>query len=227
MVSQVALRQHAQLKGRDLDLTPSQTGGGFAQIYMLYRAGVSVGTALTISLLSFLGTLVGLLGMGLYSIFVGRAGESAGALFSVAVWSVTISVGGFVPKPFTPFQWFGQNTVPELYRKIGLLRDALKGRRGIQLKWHDPKATRIEGLLSRGDRRLGPVIERVWRRGGVFQEWSEHFDETSVHLVRKIRGVGGESGEVANGCNTRKTLGFDLDFRQDFTQLGGAVRRSQ
>ncbi|QGG95704.1 TIGR03960 family B12-binding radical SAM protein [Actinomarinicola tropica] len=90
--------------------------------------------------------------------------------------SVTVSVGGFVPKPFTPFQWFGQNTVPELSRKVGLLRDATKRDRGVNLKWHDPKATLVEGIVSRGDRRLGPVIEDVWRRGGTFQEWSEHFD---------------------------------------------------
>ncbi len=94
--------------------------------------------------------------------------------------SVTVSVGGFVPKPFTPFQWFGQNTQAELRRKVDLLRDELKrdtkGYRGVQLKWHDPRATAIEGLLSRGDRRLGAVVEDVWRSGGVFQEWSEHFD---------------------------------------------------
>jgi radical SAM family uncharacterized protein len=89
--------------------------------------------------------------------------------------SVKASVGGFVPKPFTPFQWFGQNTVDELYRKIGLLRDATKRTKGLQLTWHDPKATLVEGLASRGDRRLGPVIEQVWRRGGTFQEWSENF----------------------------------------------------
>jgi radical SAM family uncharacterized protein len=90
--------------------------------------------------------------------------------------SVTVSVGGFVPKPFTPFQWFGENTVVELTRKVNLLRDALRRDKGVQLKWHDPKATLVEGLASRGDRRLGPVIEQVWRRGGVFQEWSEHFN---------------------------------------------------
>ncbi len=89
--------------------------------------------------------------------------------------SVTVSVGGFVPKPFTPFQWFGQNTEAELRRKIGLLRDATRRTRGVQLKWHDPRASVVEGLLSRGDRRLGRVIELVWRRGGTFQEWSEHF----------------------------------------------------
>ena len=45
----------------------------------------------------------------------------------------------------------------------------------MQLKWHDPRATLVEGLLSRGDRRVGAVIEAVWRAGGTFQEWSEHF----------------------------------------------------
>jgi len=97
--------------------------------------------------------------------------------------SVTVSVGGFVPKPFTPFQWFGQNTERELRRKVDLLRDELKRRpkayRGVQLKWHDARASVVEGLMSRGDRRLGTVIEDVWRSGGVFQEWSEHFD---MHL---------------------------------------------
>ena len=90
--------------------------------------------------------------------------------------SVTVSIGGFVPKPFTPFQWFGQNTVPELRRKIDLLRDDTRRANGVHVKWHDPKATLVEGLMSRGDRRLGPVIEEVWRAGGTFQEWSECFD---------------------------------------------------
>jgi radical SAM family uncharacterized protein len=90
--------------------------------------------------------------------------------------SVTVSLGGFVPKPHTPFQWFGQNTVEELRRKVNLLRDATAKAKGVQLKWHDPRASVVEGLASRGDRRIGAVIERVWRAGGVFQEWSECFD---------------------------------------------------
>jgi radical SAM family uncharacterized protein len=89
--------------------------------------------------------------------------------------SVTVSVGGFVPKPFTPFQWFGQNTIEELQRKVNLLRDELRRDKGVQLKWHDPRASVAEGLASRGDRRMGAVIESVWRQGGTFQEWSEHF----------------------------------------------------
>jgi radical SAM family uncharacterized protein len=88
--------------------------------------------------------------------------------------SATVSVGGFVPKPHTPFQWFGQNSVAELQRKVGLLRDALR-KGGAKLRWHDPQASFAEGLASRGDRRIGAVIERVWRAGGTFQEWGEHF----------------------------------------------------
>ncbi len=87
--------------------------------------------------------------------------------------NVTVSLGGFVPKAHTPFQWFGQNGVDELRRKIGVVRSAAT--RGVHVKWHDPAASLAEGVASRGDRRVGRVIERVWREGGTFQEWSEHF----------------------------------------------------
>ncbi len=90
--------------------------------------------------------------------------------------TVTASVGGFVPKPFTPFQWFGQNTADELQRKVNLLRDATRKTKGVTIKWHDPSATLAEGILARGDRRIADVVETVWRNGGVFQEWSEHFE---------------------------------------------------
>ena len=90
--------------------------------------------------------------------------------------SVTISLGGFVPKPHTPFQWFGQNTEDELRRKINLVRDAAKKAKGVNVKWHNADASVAEGIATRGDRRVGAVIERVWRDGGLFQEWGEHFD---------------------------------------------------
>jgi radical SAM family uncharacterized protein len=89
--------------------------------------------------------------------------------------SVTVSLGGFVPKPHTPFQWFGQNTEAELQRKVNLVREATRKAHGVNLKWHDPAASVAEGITSRGDRRIGAVIERVWRDGGVFQEWGECF----------------------------------------------------
>ncbi len=106
--------------------------------------------------------------------------------------SVTVSIGGFVPKPFTPFQWFGQNTIDELQRKVNLLRDATRRMKGVQLKWHDPRATWVEGLMSRGDRRLGPVIEDVWRAGGIFQEWSEFFDVERWTVALDTHGLSGD-----------------------------------
>ncbi len=69
--------------------------------------------------------------------------------------TVTASVGGFVPKPHTPFQWFGQDTVAELERKVALLRDAARKTRGLTIRWHDPAASAAEGVASRGDRRDG------------------------------------------------------------------------
>lgn len=90
--------------------------------------------------------------------------------------TVVASVGGFVPKAHTPFQWFGQDTAEELRRKVGLLRDATDRVRGLTLRWHDPAASVAEGIVSRGDRRIGAVVEHVWRAGGTFQEWSEHFN---------------------------------------------------
>ena len=89
--------------------------------------------------------------------------------------TVTASVGGFVPKAQTPFQWARQDTVEELTAKVHLLQNALRKDKGVTLRWHDPQATLAEGITSRGDRRIGAVLEDVWRSGGTFQEWSEMF----------------------------------------------------
>jgi radical SAM family uncharacterized protein len=107
--------------------------------------------------------------------------------------TVVASVGGFVPKPQTPFQWFGQDTAPELRRKVNLLKDACRSVRGLSLRWHDPEASVVEGLASRGDRRMGAVIERVWRAGGTFQEWSECFDLSKWEAALEAEGLSLES----------------------------------
>jgi len=91
----------------------------------------------------------------------------------------TVSIGGFVPKPHTPFQWASQLDHESIDRRLKLLRDAINSDRStakaIGYRYHDGKPGIVEGLLSRGDRRVGRVIERVWRDGGVFDGWSEHF----------------------------------------------------
>ncbi|TYB47125.1 TIGR03960 family B12-binding radical SAM protein [Nonomuraea sp. PA05] len=91
----------------------------------------------------------------------------------------TVSIGGFVPKPHTPFQWAGQADHETVDRRLKALRDSLRGDknygRAIGFRYHDGKPSIVEGLLSRGDRRVGAVIKAVWEDGGRFDGWSEHF----------------------------------------------------
>ncbi|MFP5417384.1 MAG: TIGR03960 family B12-binding radical SAM protein [Actinomycetes bacterium] len=92
----------------------------------------------------------------------------------------TVSIGGFVPKPHTPFQWAAQASAETVDRRLSALRDRIRADkkygRAIGMRYHDGRPGIIEGLLSRGDRRVGPVIEECWRNGGQFDGWSEHFD---------------------------------------------------
>lgn len=88
---------------------------------------------------------------------------------------VTVSVSTHVPKPHTPFQWCAQDTISEVRRKQGLLRSRIQTR-GSKLKVHDYGTSWVEGVMSRGDRRIGPVIEQAWRSGARFDGWSECFD---------------------------------------------------
>ncbi|MFZ2261845.1 radical SAM family uncharacterized protein [Luteococcus japonicus] len=91
----------------------------------------------------------------------------------------TISIGGFVPKSHTPFQWAAQASPETIDHRLQLLRDTVRADRqfgkAIGMRYHDGKPGQIEGLLSRGDRRVGRIIEAVWRDGGHFDGWSEHF----------------------------------------------------
>jgi radical SAM family uncharacterized protein len=91
----------------------------------------------------------------------------------------TVSIGGFVPKPHTPFQWAGQLSARDTDARLSALRDAIRADRevgrSIGFRYHDGKPGIVEGLLSRGDRRVGRVIEQVWRDGARLDGWSEHF----------------------------------------------------
>ncbi len=87
----------------------------------------------------------------------------------------TVSIGGFVPKPHTPFQWASQLDHEGTDRRLRLLKDAIRGDRSIGFRYHDGKPGIVEGLLSRGDRRVAAVVRRVWENGGRFDGWSEHF----------------------------------------------------
>jgi len=92
---------------------------------------------------------------------------------------ITVSTSFFVPKPFTPFQWEAMLRPEEYLEKAFFLNDTIKGllnKKSIKYNWHDAKTTVIEGLLARGDRKVSRIIEAVYRKGGIFEAWTEHFD---------------------------------------------------
>ena len=87
---------------------------------------------------------------------------------------LTVSTSLFVPKPHTPFQWNGQISSEEYLRRVALLKSSLRSR-AIVYNWHEAETSLVEAVLARGDRRIGGVIEKVWRKSGGLDSWSEFF----------------------------------------------------
>ena len=87
---------------------------------------------------------------------------------------ITISTSCFIPKPHSPFQWEAQVSMEEYLRRVNLLRSSLTAR-NVTYNWHDAETSLIEAVLSRGDRRVADVIERVWRDGGRLEAWTDYF----------------------------------------------------
>lgn len=87
---------------------------------------------------------------------------------------ITVSTSCFIPKPHSPFQWEAQISMEEYLRRVNLLRSNMVAR-NVTYNWHDAETSLIEAVLSRGDRRLGAVIEEVWRQGGRLDAWSDYF----------------------------------------------------
>jgi len=91
----------------------------------------------------------------------------------------TVSIGGFVPKPHTPFQWAAQCDHETVDARLKALGAAMRADRGygssIGFRYHDGKPSVVEGMLSRGDRRVAKVIRAAWEDGARFDGWSEYF----------------------------------------------------
>lgn len=105
-----------------------------------------------------------------------RAGREASGRRDIRC---TVSIGGFVPKPHTPFQWAAQLDHESTDARLLKLRDAIRADKeygkAIGIRYHDGKPGIVEGLLSRGDRRVGGIIEQAWRDGARFDGWHEFF----------------------------------------------------
>ncbi len=99
----------------------------------------------------------------------------AGAVSGHGRKRISVSVGTFVPKPHTPFQWEQQLSIQESRRRLSYLKSRLH-KKSISLKYHDPEQSYLEGVFSRGDRRLLPLLIKSWEDGARLDSWSEYFD---------------------------------------------------
>ena len=105
---------------------------------------------------------------------------------------VNSSTSFFIPKPFTPFQWASMFTREEYLEKAHTVNDAMKAQlnhKSLKYNWHDADVSVLEGVLARGDRRVGAVILDAYKRGCLFDSWSECFDNEKWMEAFKARGV--------------------------------------
>ncbi len=109
--------------------------------------------------------------------------------------NVTCSASSFVPKPFTPFQWAGQDTLAQLKEKQAYLRKVLHIR-GVTFNWHDPEVSFLEACFARGDRKLSQVLYEAWRLGCILDGWTEHFHYDLWLKAFEISGI--DPGFYAN-----------------------------
>ncbi|MFA7533928.1 MAG: TIGR03960 family B12-binding radical SAM protein [Tissierellaceae bacterium] len=110
---------------------------------------------------------------------------------------ITASASCFVPKPFTPFQWLGQDSIEEFYRKAYLVKNNIKDNK-IKFTFHDPKLSYLEAIISRGDRKISELILKAWEMGCKFDGWSEHFKyDTWIEVMEEL-GIDGDFYALRN-----------------------------
>ncbi len=100
---------------------------------------------------------------------------------------ITVSIGTFVPKPHTPFQWAAQLSIEESTRRIRHLQSGLP--KGCNLRYHSPQISYLEGVFSRGDRRLARLLELAWQAGARLDGWDEHFSLARWQKTAELCGI--------------------------------------
>jgi radical SAM family uncharacterized protein len=103
-------------------------------------------------------------------------------------FNVTISVSNFVPKPHTPFQWVAQDTPEEFNRKHNYINNILP-KRNIKYQYHDSFESILEGIFARGDRRVADLLEIAWRKGCLFDGWSEFLNKPAWREAMEETGI--------------------------------------
>ena len=102
---------------------------------------------------------------------------------------ITCTLSIFVPKPFTPFQWHGQMNLEEVTEHINYLKEKTSHLKGVKINYHDKFVSRIEAVLTRGDRSLCKYVEALYRKGCYLDAWGEYFDKNVWHQTAEECGV--------------------------------------
>lgn len=102
---------------------------------------------------------------------------------------MTCTLSIFVPKPFTPFQWFGQADLDEVTSRIHYLKDKTKHIKGLKINYHTQSVSEIEAVLTRGDVNLCDYIERLWQKGCYLDAWGEYYDKNVWQETARELGI--------------------------------------
>ena len=105
---------------------------------------------------------------------------------------VTASTSFFVPKPFTPFQWAPMCTKEQFLERASIVNHRMKemlNKKSLRYNWHEADVTVLEGVLARGDRKVAAVIEEAYRKGAIYDSWSEYFNNDIWMKAFEICGV--------------------------------------
>lgn len=123
----------------------------------------------------------------------------------------TLSI--FVPKPFTPFQWVGQDSLESISAKISYIREKSKTLKGVRIKIHEKFISEIEAVLTRGDGSLCDYIEKLYENGCYLDAWDENFDKNKWYSIAQ------ECGLSLSGLS-QKQFGLDEELPWDFINVG-------
>ena len=129
---------------------------------------------------------------------------------------ITISTSFFVPKPFTPFQWAGMYTPGDYLARARVVNEGVHAQlnhKSIKYNWHEADVTVLEGILARGDRKIGQALLKVYEKGGIFDAWSEYFD------YQRWEDAFAECG-IDTDLYTMRERDLDEIFPWDFIDIG-------
>ena len=124
---------------------------------------------------------------------------------------ISISLSGFIPKPYTPFQWAGQNSMEELKRKRIMVCKGLEGS-STKISWREEFLCVLEAVLSRGDERVGELILAAWKNGCKLDGWFEHFSREKWEKAFADTGINPEEYTKSHDISERLPWDF-IDFK--------------